>query len=191
MYCTSILQYLPITCLLVDTALCYYCRIQLELVMSSFAELHSVLSGSGLAKRGSVDSSAGSGAHPVAEMVRIGGAPRLTWTLTADNIGSSLNAPAMDATQESNAHHASGSSKRRLESVSSALDEQMQPESSERFWVALISALLVLHRALADPAAKHSLLTLLRQKYAYHMNTHASLLPFPSLIGRWPRWRQF
>ena len=167
-YCTLFTDYFHV----LYTALYYECRIQLELVMSSFAELHSILSGSGsgLAKRGSVDSNAqwaAGGAHPATEMAHIGGAPRLTWTLTADNICSSLNPPATDASHESSARHASGASKRRLESVSSALDEQLQPESSERFWVALISSLLVLHRALADPAAKHSLLTLLRQKYAY------------------------
>lgn len=145
----------------------FACRIQLELVMSSFAELHSNLSGAGFAPRGSLDANAtGGGALPAAEMARVGGAPRLTWTLTAETIGSALSAPSMDASMDPNAQHVSSGMKRRLESVSSALGDPVQPESSERFWVALISSLLVLHRALADPAAKHSLLTLLRQKCA-------------------------
>ena len=141
-------------------------RMQNSLCLLSLSS--TLLSGSGLATRGSLDTNAAGGdAHPAMETARFGGTPRLTWTLTADNIGQSLNAPAMDASHESNERHASGASKRTLDSVSSSLDEQLQPESSERFWVALISSLLVLHRALADPAAKHSLLTLLRQKYAW------------------------
>ena len=101
-------------------------RIQLELVMSSFSDLHSILSGSGLSKRGSVDSNApGGGAHPAAEMARIGGTPRLTWTLTADNIGSSLNAPAMDAPETTGRHGQAPQAQARQRS--SALGDSCSP----------------------------------------------------------------